>query len=100
MSADRSVRLARLLEQAEADLQSATNGAPLCKVSQTGTTGQDVKYFEGRMAALREVKRGADAHERFRHWHREYERHRDRASGDAWLQYTAGGVDALFELLD
>lgn len=95
-----SVRLARLLETAEADLHAATGGAPLCKVSMTGTSGQSVKYFEGRWAALREVQRGADAHEAFTRWRGEYERHQQANSGQAWLHYSAGGVDALFELLD
>lgn len=94
------VRLAKLIETAEADLTKASGGAPLCKVSMTGTTGQSVKYFEGRWAALREVQRGADAKEAFNAWRQEYERHRDAAAGPAWLQYSAGGVDALFELLD
>jgi hypothetical protein len=95
-----SVRLARLLETAEADLHTASGGAPLCKVSMTGTTGQSVKYFEGRWAALREVQRGADAQEAFNAWRKEYERHQQVDSGQAWLHYSAGGVDALFELLD
>ncbi|MDA2987753.1 MAG: hypothetical protein O2815_01610 [Actinomycetota bacterium] len=95
-----SVRLARLLETAEADLHTASGGAPLCKVSMTGTTGQSVKYFEGRWAALREVQRGADAQEAFNAWRKEYERHQQIDSGQAWLHYSAGGVDALFELLD
>lgn len=95
-----SIRLARLLETAEADLHTASGGAPLCKVSMTGTTGQSVKYFEGRWAALREVQRGVDAQEAFNRWRKEYERHQQHDSGQAWLHYSAGGVDALFELLD
>lgn len=99
MTTDRSLRLARMLEQAEAELDTAARGNPLCKVSMTGTTGQTVKYFEGRWAALREVQRGADANEAFHSWRREYERHQQQESGAAWLHYSAGGVDALFELL-
>lgn len=95
-----SVRLARLLETAEADLHSAAGGAPLCKVSMTGTSGQSVKYFEGRWAALREVQRGADPQDAFNRWRIDYERHQQQQSSDAWLHYAAGGVDALFELLD
>lgn len=94
------VRLAKMLETAEADLTNASAGAPLCKVSMTRTTGQSVKYFEGRWAALREVQRGADVQEALNAWRLEYERHRDGAAGPAWLHYSAGGVDALFELLD
>ncbi len=89
-----------MIEAAEADLTTASAGAPLCKVSMTGTTGQSVKYFEGRWAALREVQRGADAKDTLDAWRQEYERQRDAAAGPAWLQYRAGGVDALFELLD
>lgn len=100
MSVDLSLRLARMLEQAEADLDSAARGTPLCKISTTGTAGQDVKYFEGRWAALREVQRGADPQERFNEWRREYERHMATGAGAAWQHYSAGGVDALFDLLD
>jgi len=39
------IRLARMLEVAEAELAAAAGGTPLCKVSMTGTTGQSVKYF-------------------------------------------------------
>ena len=100
MGTDIELRLARMLEQAEADLHTATKGAPLCKVSMTGTSGQSVKYFEGRWAALREVQRGADPQARFNDWRRDYERHQAEDAGAAWLQYSAGGVDALFDLLD
>ena len=93
-------RLARLLDIAETDLQSAAGGTPLCKVSMTGTTGQSVKYFEGRWAALREVQRGADPQASFDTWRSEYERHQRAGSGEAWLHYAAGGVDALCELLN
>jgi len=94
-----SLALARMLEVAEADLQAATGGAPLCKASQTGTTNQSVKYFEGRWAALREVHRGADPRESFHRWRREHEAHIAKGAGQDWVHYSAGGVDALFELL-
>ena len=95
-----SARLARMLDEAQTELQRAADGSPLCKVSMTGTTGQSVKYFEGRWAALREVQRGADPHAAFETWRRDYLRHEHRDSGDAWRHYAAGGVDALFELLN
>ncbi len=95
-----SVRLARMLEIAEAELDTAAGGGPLCKVSMTGTTAQSVKYFEGRWAALREVQRGDDPTEAFNRWRKEYERHQHKNSGEEWVHYSAGGVDALFELLD
>lgn len=95
-----NIKLAHLIEEAEADLQAATGGSPLCKVSTTGTTGQGVKYFEGRWAALREVARGADAHEVFHSWRREHETHLARGSSQDWIHYSAGGVDAVFELLN
>ena len=94
------IRLARMLEVAEAELAAAAGGTPLCKVSMTGSTGQSVKYFEGRWAALREVARGADPLVSFRRWRADYERHVSHVSGPAWIHYSAGGVDALFELVD
>lgn len=89
-----------MLEVAEADLAGAAGGTPLCKISLTGTTGTSVKYFEGRWAALREVARGADAVTCFRRWREDYERHVSHESGAAWVDYAAGGVDALFDLVD
>jgi len=100
VSTNTELRLARMLEQAEAELHTATAGQPLCKVSMTGTTGQTVKYFEGRWAALREVQRGGQPQEVFNRWRLDYERHIAHASSDAWVHYSAGGVDAIFELLD
>lgn len=97
--ADTSLVLARLLEIAEADLQAASGGAPLCKVSQTGTNGQGVKYFEGRWAALREVQRGSEPREAFQRWRQSHEKHLTQGSSPDWVSYSAGGVDALFELL-
>lgn len=97
--ADTSLVLARLLELAEADLQAASGGAPLCKVSETGTTGQGVKYFEGRWAALRDVQRGAEPREALHRWRQAHEDHLAQGSGRDWVSYSAGGVDALFELL-
>ena len=95
-----SRRLGRMLDMAQTDLQIAAGGSPLCKVSITGIRSQSVKYFEGRWAALRVVQRGADPQTTLDAWRTEYQRHQNIGSGDAWLQYSAGGVDALFELLD
>lgn len=92
-------RLSSMLDDAVLDLQNATQGAPLCKVSVTGITGQTVKYFEGRWSALREVQRGSEPYETLDRWQQEYRMHEDRGSGEAWLHYSAGGVDALTELL-
>lgn len=66
----------------------------------TRTSVQGVKYFEGRWAALREVQRGGEPKEIFNRWRLEHERHTTQGSGDAWVHYSAGGVDAIFELLD
>lgn len=92
-------RLERMLQAAESDLQAVAGGASLCKVSATGTAGQSVKYFEGRWAALREIARGADPHAALHTWRVDFERHLEQGSGGHWLQYSAGGVDALQDLL-
>ncbi len=103
-------RLQEMLQAAAQDVNLAAGGRALCKVSSTGIQGQSVKYFEGRWAALREVDRGV--HEgkdpnaipviRAIHsqWTSEYERHVANGSGASWVHYSAGGVDALSELLD
>lgn len=91
--------LGELLAQAEADLHAASGGAPLCRVSATGTTGQSVKYFEGRWAALRELARGRDPHEASEAWRLEYDRHIAQGSGQNWVHYSAGGVDAIADFL-
>jgi hypothetical protein len=48
----------------------------------------------------REGPRGADPRDIFNKWRVEYERHVERRSGESWVHYSAGGVDAIFELLD
>lgn len=95
---DTPSRLSTLLEQAESDLQAATGGAPLCRPSSTSTRQQSIKYFEGRWAALREVARGDDADQALSRWQESYRTHQDRGSATDWVQYAAGGVDALTEL--
>ena len=97
-------RLQEMLQVAAQDVNTAAGGTALCKVSATGIQGQSVKYFEGRWAALRDVERGLRADKDpsaiRAQWNAEYARHTTQDSGPSWVHYSAGGVDALTELLD
>jgi len=89
------------LEGALADLSAVSGDASLCYVSRSGGPVSGVKYHEGRVSALRELRRGCrrgeqEALERtLREWRAEQERYVDRPGTDPWKAYRTGGVDAL-----
>ncbi len=97
--------IARRLTAVEDDLRAATGGASLCAVSRSGG-GQVplVKYLEGRMAVLLELRRelhragpeGSPAIGRLAAtWQAELDRVRQGGFGPDWLAYRSGGVDEL-----
>lgn len=93
-------RLTRLRDEALRDLEQASGGAPLCRVSATGTQGQTIKYFEGRYAVLTELLRAdrelwasiATA------WEERLGKLQSERAGKAWIMYSSGGVDALCDV--
>lgn len=92
-------QLSALQEQ----LGAVVGDASLCTVSRAAGPVPGVKYLEGAVTALREVRRAigdgdeqASALERaLARWRSELQRAREREMGPDWLAYRAGGVDAL-----
>lgn len=101
--------LDRLLAAAEADLQSAASGRALCRITASGAPARDVKFFEGRWAALRALTHAtpeqADAFTLRQHAERllvQWQADLDRWSaheGSSWIPYCEGGVSGLTDVL-
>ena len=89
------------LEGAVSDLAAVSGDASLCYLSRSGGPVSGVKYHEGRVSALRELRRGCRRGEQeslertLREWRAEQERYADRPGTDPWKAYRTGGVDAL-----
>lgn len=101
--------LESLLAAAEGDLQAASNGAALCRITAKGAPGRSVKYFEGRWAALRALTKAAQEHagdaelrteaERLLvQWQADLERWSTH-EGSSWIPYCEGGVAGLTDYL-
>ncbi len=101
--------LEHLIAAAEGDLQAASNGAALCRITAKGAPGRSVKYFEGRWAALRALTKAAPDRADATDLHTEAERlliqwqaDLDRWStheGSSWIPYCEGGVAGLADYL-
>lgn len=91
------------LAEVTASLQAATGGGALCRIDGTGGSA---KSFEGRTAALLEVRRllrrdpDADLAPVLDRWRADLGTHTRRGSSAAWLEYVAGGVAELEHLLE
>ncbi|HMO11447.1 MAG TPA: hypothetical protein PKB06_08105 [Actinotalea sp.] len=95
--------VARLEREALAELDSSLNGAALCRVA--GDALRPAKHWEGRSAALAEVRRSlrrstSPPSEVVS----EVRRHRlerfGELSGPAWRAYTAAGLEVLVQLAE
>ncbi len=90
----------------EVELTRAAGGASLCAISRSTGSVPAAKYFEGRLAAITEVrravKRGAEPQAAVvaaaASWHGALHRGRARDAGPDWMAYWAGGVDELDDL--
>ena len=95
-------RVEARLAEVSTSLQAATGGAALCRIDGTGGSA---KSFEGRTAALLEVRRllrrdpEADLTPVLARWRADLASHTSRGSSAAWLEYVAGGVAELEHLL-
>jgi hypothetical protein len=98
-----------LLAVAEQELQSASNGRALCRITASGAPARDVKFFEGRWAALRALTKApaeqGDALTLREHaqrllasWQADLERW-SAHEGSSWIPYCEGGVAGLTEFL-
>lgn len=89
------------LEHAQSDLAAVAGNVSLCHLSRSGGPVSGVKYHEGRVAALRELRRacrrGDDSAlpKVLSTWRAEQERFAARPGTDDWKAYRTGGVDAL-----
>lgn len=96
-------RLDALIAQAEEGLDRATGGGPLCAAAAAGGTAPAAKYYEGRWAALTELRRagpdtdGATVRNR---WVADLRTVTEREASAAWIAYVTGGVDGLADVLD
>ena len=98
-------RLAALMPQ----LATTAGEASLCMISRSTGPVDGVKYLEGRMAVLSELKRAVRrepaaalavvADPIARQWRTDLELQRERGAVRGWVAYRAGGVDELDELL-
>jgi hypothetical protein len=101
-----SILLDRRRESIEQELVAASGGVSLCTISRSAGSVPGVKYLEGRMAALREIRRAARSNgaigpvlaERTAVWRSELARAVDSSMGVDWRAYRAGGVDELESL--
>jgi hypothetical protein len=95
----------RRLGEVTASLNEATGGAALCRIDGTGGSA---KSFEGRMAALLEVRRSlrkdpdagvTAASALVERWRSDLQQRSARGASAAWQEYLAGGVTELEHLL-
>lgn len=104
--------VAERLAVVEHDLLAATGGASLCAVSRSGDRVDAVKYLEGRMVALMELRRELQRVEPAERtdaaalaavtdsWRTELAQVRERDAGPNWIAYRSGGVDELGEVAE
>lgn len=99
----------RLLADAERDLMASSKGASLCRITASGAPARDVKFLEGRWAALRALARAAsclpddsavreEAERLLVQWQADLERW-SAHEGSSWIPYCDGGVAGLTEFL-
>ena len=93
----------QLIERAALELQAASGGAALCRITASGSPGSRVKWAEGQWAALHKLSRsiasGTDdpqscARTLLDQWEGDLDRWREN-SGSSWIPYCEGGVSGL-----
>jgi len=97
--------LERLVEDALALLQRASAGPSLCEAGRSRTPVPSAKFAEGRLAALRQVRRLARAAgpaasiEQVRaEWSADLARRLSNGAGPDWIAYREGGLAGLADL--
>ncbi len=100
--------LDRLLTLAEKDLQAASGGSSLCRLTASGSPGTSVKRAEGQWAALRELSRKLqDTQDDYRttaleisaKWNSDLD-HWSNDPRSSWVPYRQGGVEALERFIE
>lgn len=97
--------LEEALARHERALGEAAGDASLCALAKSGRSWPAVKYHEGAMVALREIRRSeGDRRKAASHMLDVWRRAQDEAlaggMGGDWSAYRAGGIDALSAYLD
>jgi hypothetical protein len=94
------------LAQAERALDAAAGSSSLCTISRSGTPMPGIKYPEGAWVALRDVRRllqasgdlASSISEVRQRWQVDLDHHANAESGQNWISYLTGGLDALDDL--
>ncbi|MBI5028197.1 MAG: hypothetical protein HZB48_05210 [Actinobacteria bacterium] len=94
--------LERLVEDALAQLQQASTGPSLCEAGRSRTPVPSAKFAEGRLAALRQVRRlagdagpAASIEQVRAEWSADLARRRESGAGPDWIAYREGGLAGL-----
>lgn len=97
--------LERLVEDALVLLQRASTGPSLCEAGRSRTPVPSAKFAEGRLAALRQVRRLAGAAgpaasiaQVRAEWSADLARRRENGAGPDWIAYREGGLAGLADL--
>jgi len=105
--------LQELIEQAASELQSASGGAALCRITSAGSPGSRVKRAEGQWAALQMLSRSvtvgsltagnldslARAQKLVAQWQADLDRWNSHP-GSSWIPYCEGGVAGLRQFIE
>ncbi len=98
----------QLIERAALELQAASGGAALCRITASGSPGSRVKWAEGQWAALHKLSRciaigivepDSCARALLDQWEGDLDRWREHP-GSSWIPYCEGGVSGLREFID
>ena len=91
-----------LLSDALSAMMAASQGASVCSFTKAGDPVPALKHSEGRVAALKELRRAGLEQSVLESlatvWHQRLEAQRARDAGQNWIAYTMGGIDALSEV--
>jgi hypothetical protein len=89
-------------------LLTVAGGASLCAISKNAGSVPAAKYFEGRLVALKDLRRSLGPNDEghadvvdaiHESWAASLATATNRGAGSDWLAYYAGGVDELEELV-
>lgn len=98
----------QLIERAALELQAASGGAALCRITAAGSPGSRVKWAEGQWAALHKLSRsitgGTDnplscAQSLLQQLQSDLDRWRGDP-GSSWIPYCEGGVSGLHAFIE
>ena len=99
--------LDRMIDEAASELQAATGGAALCRITASGAPGRSAKRAEGRWAALQSLSSAlvtdpsdprATAAALLEQWESDLTRWRAHPQS-SWVPYCEGGVEGLREFV-